>query len=61
MSGAFGGPIKRDRLWFFSVGRIWEKEAFNSQNENIWDNKNAGIWGMNYQPDRSQHPLNLIN
>jgi hypothetical protein len=56
ISAAFGGPIKRDRLWFFSVGRIWEKEAFNSQNQNIWDNKNAGIWGMNYQPDRSQPP-----
>ena len=61
VSGAFGGPIKRDRLWFFSVGRFWEKEAFNSQNENIWDNKNAGIWGMNYQPDRSLQPLNLTN
>ena len=45
VSGAFGGPIKRDRLWFFSVGRVWGKEAFKSQNENIWDNKNAGIWG----------------
>ena len=61
VSGAFGGPIKRDRLWFFSVGRVWEKVAFNSQNENIWDNKNAGIWGMNYQPNRSLDPLNLTN
>lgn len=61
VTGAFGGPIRRDRLWFFSAGRSWTKEAFNSQNENIWDNKNAGIRGMNYQPDRSQPPLNLIN
>jgi len=61
VSGAFGGPIKRDRLWFFSVGRVWEKVAFNSQNENIWDNKNAGIWGMNYQPDRATDPLNFTN
>jgi len=58
---AFGGPIKRDRLWFFTVGRAWGKEAFNSTNENIWDNKNAGIWGMNYQPDRSLDPLNFTN
>src|SRR5436190_4671647 len=58
---AFGGPILRDRLWFFTVGRAWGKEAFNSSNENIWDNKNAGIWGMNYQPDRSQDPLNFTN
>ena len=56
---AFGGPIKRDRLWFYSVGRGWGKEAVNGSNLNIWDNKNAGIWGMNYQPDRSQPPLNL--
>jgi hypothetical protein len=60
-SVGFGGPIKRDRLWFFSVGRAWGKEAFNSSNENIYDNKNAGIWGMNYQPDRSQAPLNFTN
>jgi carboxypeptidase family protein len=60
-SVAFGGPIRRDHLWFFSVGRMWGKEAFNSSNENIWDNKNAGIWGMNYQPDRSQQPLNFTN
>jgi hypothetical protein len=58
---AFGGPIKRDRLWFFTVGDVWGKEAFNSSNENIYDNKNAGIWGMNYQPDRSQPPLNFTN
>ena len=61
VSVAFGGPIKRDRLWFFSVGRMWGKEAKNSQSQDIWDNKNAGIWGMNYQPDRSTKPLNFTN
>jgi hypothetical protein len=61
VSVAFGGPIKRDSLWFFSVGRMWGKEAFNSSNENIYDNKNAGIWGMNYQPDRTTDPLNFTN
>src|SRR5687767_13181561 len=61
VSGAFGGPIQRDRLWFCSVGRMWGKEARNSQNEDIWDNKNAGIWGRNYQPDRSTAPLTLEN
>jgi hypothetical protein len=60
-SGAFGGPIKRDRMWFFSVARAWQKEAFNGSNQNIWDNKNAGIWGMNYQPDRSTDPLTYTN
>ena len=59
-SGAFGGPIKRDRLWFFSVARAWQKDAWSRQSDRIWDNKNAGIWGQNYQPDRSQGPLQLI-
>jgi hypothetical protein len=60
-SGAFGGPIKRDRLWFFSTARAWQKDAWSRNTDRIWDNKNAGIWGMNYQPDRSQGPLTLMN
>ena len=27
VTGAFGGPIQRDRLWFFSAGRSWEKDG----------------------------------
>jgi carboxypeptidase family protein len=60
-SGAFGGPIKRDRLWFFSVARAWQKDAWSRSTDRIWDNKNAGIWGQNYQADRSQQPLQLMN
>ena len=60
-SGAFGGPIRRDRLWFFSVARAWQKNAWSRQSDRIWDNKNAGIWGQNYQADRSTAPLKLIN
>jgi hypothetical protein len=60
-SGAFGGPIKRDRLWFFSVARAWQKNAWSRQSDRIWDNANVGIWGQNYQADRSGPPLNLIN
>jgi hypothetical protein len=60
-SMAFGGPIRRDRLWFFSAARAWQKNAFSSQTNRIWDNKNAGIWGQNYQPDRLTPPLQLIN
>ena len=48
--GAFGGPIKRDRLWFFSVARAWQKNAWSRQSDRIWDNANVGIWGQNYQP-----------
>src|SRR5687768_3190419 len=60
-SAAFGGPIRQDRLWFFTAARAWQKDAWSRQSDRIWDNKNAGIWGANYQPDRSQDPLQLIN
>jgi hypothetical protein len=60
-SGAFGGPIMRDRLWFFSVARAWQKDTWSRQSDRIWDNKNAGIWGANYQADRSQGPLTMMN
>ena len=29
--------------------------------ERIWDNKNSGVWGANYQADRSSGPLQLMN
>jgi len=58
---AFGGPIKKDRLWFFSVARAWQKDAWSRQQERIWDNKNAGAWGANYLADRSSGPLQLMN
>src|SRR5687767_8865647 len=60
-SGAFGGPIKRDRLWFFGTARAWQKDAWSRQTDRIWDNANAGIWGQNYQADRSTEPLQLMN
>jgi hypothetical protein len=60
-SAAFGGPIKRDTLWFFSTGRAWQKDAWSRQQDRIWDNANSGLFGANYQPDRSQPPLQLIN
>jgi hypothetical protein len=60
-SVAFGGPIKRDRLWFFSAARAWQKDAWSRQQDRIWDNANAGIWGQNYLPDRATPALQLIN
>ena len=60
-SAAFGGPIKRDRLWFFSAARAWQKNAFSSQTNRIWDNANAGIWGKNFEADYSTPALQLIN
>jgi hypothetical protein len=46
---AFGGPIKRDRLWFFATYRYQR----NLQTvASMWDNKNAGVNGRwDYDPD----------
>jgi hypothetical protein len=60
-SGTFGGPIKRDRVWFFAEARGWQKNAWSRQQERIWDNLHAGVWGANYQADRSSGPLTLMN
>jgi hypothetical protein len=52
---AFGGPIKRDRLWFFGTFRYQR----NLQTvASIWDNKNAGDntkW--TYDPDFSKQSI----
>lgn len=60
VSFAFGGPIKRDRLWFYSVGRSQGKEQIGGGGS-IYPNLNAGKWGANYQPDRSQEALSYKN
>jgi hypothetical protein len=61
VSASFGGPIKRDRLWFYSVGRLWGKEQFQGDNQPIFNNLNSGKAGANYQPDRSQEALTYTN
>ncbi len=57
---AFGGPIKRDRLWFYSVARSQGKEQIGAGGS-IYPNLNLGKWGANYQPDRSQDALTYTN
>ena len=49
VNGAFGGPIKRDRLWFFWTGR---HQGNRSLVAGIWENRNANnpnVW--HYEPD----------
>ena len=52
MNGSFGGPIRKDRLWYYWSGRIQENDQYL---QNIWFNKNAGDptkW--TYDPDYSR-------
>jgi len=52
VNGAFGGPIKRDRLWFFWTGR---HQGNRSLVAGIWENRNASnpnAW--HYDPDFSK-------
>ena len=45
VNGAFGGPIRRDRLWFYSAARRQSRE---SRLFNNFRNFNEGVFGANY-------------
>jgi len=60
VSGAYGGPIRRDRLWFYSVVRDQGKEQVPGGGE-FYPNLNYGKWGYNYQPDRPAGVLTYTN
>src|SRR5262249_26706035 len=38
-NASFGGPITRDKLWFYSSGRFQQSDAYIS---GLWENANAG-------------------
>jgi hypothetical protein len=58
--GAFGGPIRRDRLWFYAQGRDQGIQKVPGGGT-FWPNLHEGKWGFNYQPDRSQDPVEYRN
>ena len=60
VSGGVGGPILRDRLWFYSVVRQQRTHKLPVGTD-IWPNLWEGRWGYNYQPDRSQPRLEYKN
>ena len=60
VSGAYGGPILRDRLWFHSVVRDQGKEQVPGGGE-FFPNLHYGKWGYNYQPDRPAGVLSYTN
>ena len=60
VSGAYGGPIRRDQLWFHSVVRDQGKEQVPGGGE-FFPNLHYGKWGYNYQPDRPAGVLSYTN
>ncbi len=56
----FGGPIKRDRLWFFAVARNQFIHKL-PVGVDFWPNLWEGVAGYNYQPDRDQPRVEYTN
>ena len=48
VNGSFGGPIARDRLWFYFAPRM---QGSTARVPNAFYNLNEGVWGANYAPD----------
>jgi hypothetical protein len=47
-NGAYGGPVLRDRIWFYAAARRQERENLL---QTSYRNKNEGIWGANFEYD----------
>jgi hypothetical protein len=52
-SGSLGGPIKQNRMWFFSAQRWWGNSSFVP---GLYYNKDSSAW--TYQPDLSRPAVN---
>jgi hypothetical protein len=46
-----GGPIKRDKLWFYTAHRYWASQEYNAGS---YFNKNQGTSSLLYEPDFSR-------
>jgi hypothetical protein len=51
MTGSFGGPVKKDRLWFYLQGRKQNRQQWPGGDPGYL-NKNEGLFGANYEPLR---------
>ena len=55
LNGAFGGPIKKDKLWFFLTSRYQGTQRYVA---GMYYNKNAGdITKWTYEPDLTRPAL----
>lgn len=66
VTGSYGGPIIKDRLWFFSTARTQGKEAYPFgglfyPNRNFDPENPTAKPGINYQPDRTQESVRYTN
>jgi hypothetical protein len=52
ITGAFGGPVVRDRLWFYLQGRMQNRETYPGGQEGGFRNLNEGVFAANWLPDR---------
>ena len=52
VAGAFGGPIKRDKLWFYFNARHRGNESWPGGADIGYQNLNKGKFAANYVPDR---------
>src|SRR5262245_8986381 len=52
-SGSLGGPIKKDKLWFFTAQRWWGNSTFVP---GLYYSKDTSAW--TYQPDLSRPAVN---
>src|SRR5581483_4672198 len=53
LSGAIGGPIQKDKLWFFTANGWWGNSQFVP---GLYYNKNTAAW--TYEPDLSRPAVN---
>jgi hypothetical protein len=60
ISMGVGGPIKRDKLWFYSVARDQRIHKL-PVGIDFWPNKWEGKYGYVYQPDRAQERVEYKN
>jgi len=67
VTGSFGGPIVKDRLWFYSTARTQGKESIPGSGGNFYPNANfdpdnpTAKPGINYLPDRTQPSVTYQN